>query len=64
MLLFRYIEYFATDSSFWNKGYGTQALQTFCNLSDRAVILEIELTEEEMALRRKNFYERNGISRW
>ena len=61
---FRYIEYFATDATIRNKGYGTQVLQLFCARSPKPVVLEIELPETDEAIRRKGFYERNHFTAW
>ena len=61
---FYYIEYFATDSHIRNKGYGSQALQILCKQLTKSIILEIELPDTEMAIRRKGFYERNNFVVW
>lgn len=61
---FRYIEYFAMDSSVRNKEYGTMALQLLGSQSAKPIVLEIELPDTPDAVRRKEFYERNHFVAW
>lgn len=61
-----YLNYFATRSECRNKGYGKEIIQLFLKEhEDKPVCLTIEspegLPEEDIRVRRKNFYERNGL---
>ena len=61
---FRYIEYFAIDSTFRSRGYGTQALQLLHEQTTKPIVLEFELPDTPEAIRRKEFYERNHFVAW
>lgn len=61
------VDYFAIKETARNKGYGKKSLEvlkdTYC---DKRIVLEIESVglgaqNEEMRIRRKRFYERNGF---
>ena len=56
-----YIEYFATASSQRGKGYGKTILNEFIEDSETPIILEVELPDEEIKIRRINFYKRLGF---
>lgn len=56
---FLYIEHFCIDPVLRGRQYGTKALELLHRQS-RPVILEIDPPEDEMARRRKAFYERAG----
>lgn len=55
-----YIMYFAIDKKYRNKGYGSYILDDLVKKYDN-VILSIEKTKNEISLRRKRFYLRNGF---
>lgn len=60
---FCYVEHFAIDSSMRGNGMGSIALKLFIKERPTAVILEVELPQKgEMALRRIDFYRRNGFT--
>ena len=61
-----FVNYFATKSECRNKGYGREILSLFLQEhSDKPICLTIEspdgLSEDDIKVRRKNFYERNGF---
>lgn len=57
---FIYVEHFCILPSRRNKGYGTKALATL-GREGKAVILEIDPPADEISIRRKAFYERDGF---
>lgn len=61
---FYYIEHFAIDPTQRNGGQGSRALQHVCRLLQAPIVLEVELPEEEMAIRRIGFYQRQGFVLW
>ena len=60
---FSYMEHLAIDPTQRNGGFGKQVLEHLCPKLT-PVILEVELPEEEMAIRRINFYKRQGFVLW
>ncbi len=58
---FSYIEHFAVDAGVRNGGVGSAALNRFLASIRQPVFLEVELPEEEMAIRRIGFYTRLGF---
>lgn len=60
---FRFGDHFAVSPQMRNSGIGTFFLQKLLSQSSLPFILEAELPEEEMAVRRLNFYERNGFKK-
>lgn len=59
---FSYIEHFAIDPEFRNRGIGGEALSTFLEMQHCPVVVEAELpTASPVALRRIGFYMRNGF---
>lgn len=57
-----YIEHLAVNPEFRNGKLGTRILQELQSMyPDQQICLEVELPEEEMAVRRIGFYERNGF---
>ena len=54
---FRFIEHFAVDSGFRGKSYGSKILNSLLN-SDKEVVLEIELINDEISKKRLKFYEK------
>lgn len=61
---FYYIEHFATDPSMRNGGYGKKTLEYVCTQLGKPIVLEVERPEEEMAIRRIGFYQRQGFKLW
>lgn len=59
---FAYIEHFAVNPKYRNKGVGSGLLGEITEKYDSLVCLEVELPETKMAGRRIGFYERNGFS--
>ena len=60
---FRYIEHLAIDPAQRNGGLGKQVLEYLCPKLT-PIILEVELPEDEMSIRRINFYKRQGFTLW
>lgn len=58
---FRYVEHFAVDPLARGGGLGGKCLNLFLSQSDKPVVLEVELPEDEMSRRRIGFYERHGF---
>ena len=61
---FYYVEHFAIDPSQRNGGHGKNVLSHLCQQINKPIILEVEAPEEEMAIRRINFYKRHGFTLW
>lgn len=61
---FYYVEHFAIDPSQRNGGHGKNVLNHLCQQLNSPIILEVEAPEEEMAIRRINFYKRHGFTLW
>ncbi|WP_300724426.1 GNAT family N-acetyltransferase [uncultured Bacteroides sp.] len=59
---FSYVEHLATSPKIRNKGYGKQIMEALRNQLDGIIILEVERPEDEMSIRRINFYKRCGFS--
>lgn len=58
----RYVEHFAVLPERRSGGIGTKALAAFLRMcGDTPVVLEVELPESELAVRRIGFYRRNGF---
>lgn len=55
-----YLMYFAIDKEFRNKGYGSRVLNDL-KMKYKNIFLSIEKKDDELAIRRKNFYLRNGF---
>ena len=56
--------HFAIDPSQRNGGHGKNVLNQLCHQLKKPIILEVEMPEEEMAIRRINFYKRQGFTLW
>lgn len=56
-----YCEHFAIDSKYRNQGIGGEILDTFMNEHSGQIVLEVEIPDSEIALRRINFYQRHGL---
>lgn len=61
---FVYIEHLAINQSVRSTGYGSMAIETFCKMVDKPIIIEVELPSDATAISRIKFYERNGFSVW
>ncbi len=57
---FCYVEHFAIDPAHRGKQYGSRCLEAFCQQFPQ-VILEIDPPEDDISIRRRNFYERMGF---
>ena len=57
---FIFLEHFTTKNELRNQGYGSRAL-ALLKEKGKKVILEIEPPVDELTMRRKGFYERNGF---
>ncbi|WP_405725465.1 ROK family glucokinase [Anaerotignum sp.] len=58
---FLYIEHFAVKEEYRNGGYGGSLLDLFLEEKGKAMVLEVEVPEDEMTERRVGFYERHGL---
>ncbi len=61
---FYYVEHFAIDPSQRNGGHGKNVLSLLCQLTNKPIVLEVEAPEEEMTIRRINFYKRHDFTLW
>lgn len=57
---FTFLEHFAVDEKYRGSGFGSRILREFCE-KESDVVLEIDPLESEIAVRRKQFYERLGF---
>lgn len=58
---FIFIEHFAVKRDLRNKGLGEKILSLLKNISHKPYCLEVELPENDLSVRRINFYKRNGF---
>ena len=58
---FVYVEHLAVAPQKRNGGMGSKILQALIAAKQKAVLLEVELPENEISRRRIGFYERNGF---
>lgn len=58
---FNFIEHFAVNPSMRGKGIGSEMLKDFIKNSTHPIILEVELPNNEMSIRRIKFYEKLGF---
>ena len=58
---FCYIEHFAIDSAKRNQGYGKKVLEKLKEEIGKPFVLEVEMPDNEIAIRRVHFYERVGL---
>ncbi len=56
-----FIEHFAVDSKYRNTGLGSKMLQEIMEHLGGRICLEVELPDNDMAKRRIEFYQRNGL---
>lgn len=61
---FYYGEHFAIAPQMRNGGRGKVVLQHLCDTLQRPFVLEVEMPDEPMAIRRIGFYERQGFTLW
>lgn len=61
---FFYIEHLAIDPEQRNGGYGYKLLAYLTDKFQMPIVLEVERPVEEMAVRRINFYKRQGYVLW
>lgn len=61
---FCYVEHFATHPEARNHGYGSRVLDCLCHKLATPIVLEVEIPDNETAVRRIGFYERNGFKLW
>ena len=62
---FCYVEHFATDATARNRGYGCQIMATLqARVGDMPIVLEVEMPEDALSIRRVGFYERQGFTLW
>jgi RimJ/RimL family protein N-acetyltransferase len=61
---FIFIEHFAIDTARRNKGIGHQALKIIIENMNLPIVLEVELPEDEISMRRTEFYKRAGFQLW
>ena len=59
---FYYVEHFAIDPSLRNGGHGKNVLNHLCQQLNKPIILEVEMPEEEMTIRRINVSKRHGFT--
>lgn len=57
----RYLEHFATMPVLRGKGVGKKILDDFMIMDARPILLEVEMPEDEISMRRIKFYERAGF---
>ena len=58
---FAFIEHFAVNPVFRNQGIGSDILKELKNMLNCQLCLEVELPETQQAVRRIEFYKRNGF---
>lgn len=58
---FIFIEHLAVDPSCRGKGMGSKIMKDFINNSKKPIVLEIEIPNDEISIKRKNFYEKLGF---
>lgn len=59
---FIFIEHFAVDKSIRGNGVGSKFISEFLNNSEKNIVLEVELPEDEISIRRIEFYKRMGMT--
>lgn len=59
-----YIEHFAIHPSQRNEGYGKKVLEHLHKTLNAPIVLEVELPNDEMSIRRIGFYERVNYKLW
>jgi ribosomal protein S18 acetylase RimI-like enzyme len=59
---FSYIEHFAIDEDFRSEGIGTYILKQFISKQEKQIILEVDLPNDNLSLKRIRFYESFGFN--
>ncbi len=62
VLDFYYIEHFEVFSTFRNRNLGSEILKEFSKIQPQLILESEPATQDEIAHRRINFYQRNGFS--
>ena len=58
---FNFIEHFAVNSNLRGNGIGTKLFKDYLRINIKLTVLEVEVPEEEMAVRRVKYYEKLGM---
>jgi len=58
---FLFIEHLAVKENFRGKGSGKESLKEYLSKNNKKIVLEVERPENEIAIKRINFYEKNGF---
>ena len=61
---FCYGEHFATDPALRNHGYGSKVLNAVRSHIGKPIVIEVEIPNNELSIRRIDFYRRNGMHLW
>lgn len=61
---FYYIEHFAIESKKRKGGLGGKTIAEFCKKSEKPIVLEVEIPEDEISSRRIEFYQRHKFMLW
>ena len=61
---FCYGEHFATDPALRNHGYGSKILNAVLTHIGKPLVIEVEIPNNELSIRRIDFYRRNGMHLW
>ena len=61
---FIFVEHFAISPEFRNGGYGRNVMELFIEKTDKPILLEVELPDNDLAMRRIGFYQRIGFNLW
>lgn len=61
---FCYGEHFATDTTYRNHGYGSEILSAILEHIAKPLVIEVEMPDNELGVRRIGFYQRNGMHLW
>ena len=59
-----YGEHFATDPALRNHGYGSKILNAVRLRIGKPIVIEVEIPNNELSIRRIDFYRRNGMHLW
>jgi len=59
-----YGEHFATDPALRNHGYGSKILPAVLAHIGKPLVIEVEMPDNELSIRRIGFYQRNGMHLW
>ncbi len=58
---YNFIEHFAIDKKFRNKGLGSKIIKDFIKQSDKKTILDVEPPNDDLCKRRIEFYKKEGF---